>query len=140
MIRPAQALRRIFVCEVMGRYSGFLALEAAMGIGADVVLIPERIVEVQIATIIHSFKSVARNESIGENRAITFDLNLTRLPRCWKLHLPQGSAMAFVILAEGIGQLTKRQIERQVCPRIILKIVFKDWDHWISAPISESMF
>ncbi len=38
----AQSLERIFVIEVMGRNSGYIALEVAMGAGAEDVIIPER--------------------------------------------------------------------------------------------------
>ncbi len=47
MIQPAKALKRVFVCEVMGANCGFLAIQAALGIAADVVIIPEQIIEVR---------------------------------------------------------------------------------------------
>ncbi len=39
---PATSMERIFVVEVMGRESGFIALEVAMAGGAEEVILPER--------------------------------------------------------------------------------------------------
>ena len=44
IIPPAKALGMIFVIEVMGACSGFLALESAIGTGADAMVIPEELV------------------------------------------------------------------------------------------------
>jgi len=43
----AEARERVFVVEVMGRYAGWIALHAALGGGADAVLIPEIPFDVQ---------------------------------------------------------------------------------------------
>src|SRR5690606_19399507 len=37
----AESHDRIIVCEVMGRYAGWIAMEAGIAAGADVVLVPE---------------------------------------------------------------------------------------------------
>jgi 6-phosphofructokinase len=50
MIQPARALRRIFVCEVMGASCGYLALQSALGVGADAVITPEQVIEVLTGT------------------------------------------------------------------------------------------
>lgn len=52
----ASAFHRAFVVEVMGRKSGWIALEAAIGGGAEMVLIPE--VPFQIEDVIRRMKEV----------------------------------------------------------------------------------
>src|ERR1044072_2175666 len=47
ILPPAKALGMIFVIEVMGGHSGFLALESAIGTGADGVVIPETLVALE---------------------------------------------------------------------------------------------
>ncbi|MEE9441542.1 MAG: 6-phosphofructokinase [candidate division Zixibacteria bacterium] len=49
----AEAHNRVMVVEVMGRHAGWIALESGMAGGADVILIPERPVDVDaVATLI----------------------------------------------------------------------------------------
>jgi len=43
----AEAHKRVIVCEVMGRHAGWIAVHSGMAGGADVVLIPERPVEIE---------------------------------------------------------------------------------------------
>ncbi len=43
----AEAHRRIMIVEVMGRYTGWIALEAGIAGGADVILIPEQPFEIE---------------------------------------------------------------------------------------------
>lgn len=52
----AAAFHRAFVVEVMGRHSGWIALQSAIGGGADMVLIPEVPFEVQ--DVVHRMKEV----------------------------------------------------------------------------------
>jgi len=47
MVAPARALRRVFICEIMGRHSGFLTLEAGLCVGAEAVLLPEELVQIR---------------------------------------------------------------------------------------------
>lgn len=125
MIRPAQALRRIFVCEVMGRYSGFLALEAAMGIGADVVLIPECIVEVRSprkSTAAGPFKGRIDRRKTTKNLHSELDEAAKTLEAAFAL----GKRYAFVILAEGIGQLTNGELNAKYV-RGYLEDCIQDW-------------
>ncbi|MCP4687867.1 MAG: 6-phosphofructokinase, partial [Desulfobacterales bacterium] len=42
----ADAMRRVFLCKAMGRYSGYLALKSALGAGAEAAVIPELCVEI----------------------------------------------------------------------------------------------
>jgi len=52
----AAAFRRAFVVEVMGRHSGWIALQAAIASGAEMVLIPE--VPVPIETVLHRMREM----------------------------------------------------------------------------------
>ena len=45
----AQSHHRVMICETMGRYAGWIALEAGIASGADVILIPE--VEYDVAEV-----------------------------------------------------------------------------------------
>jgi 6-phosphofructokinase 1 len=105
MIRPAQALRRIYVCEVMGRYCGYLALQAALGIGADAVIIPEKVVEVDPAVAANApEKWMDRVKSIEtEDR---FREYLDRVASVLEAAFAAGKQYGFVVMGEGIGQLT----------------------------------
>jgi phosphofructokinase-like protein len=48
----AESHDRIIICEVMGRYAGWIAMAAGMSSGADVILIPE--IEYDIAKVVDS--------------------------------------------------------------------------------------
>lgn len=110
MIRPAQALRRIFVCEVMGRYCGYLALQAALGIGADAVIIPEEIVKVDPRY------DPAKPEPWGKHLNVndTDDQLRKQLRETAKLlegAFASSKRHGFVILAEGIRLLTRPNMQ-----------------------------
>ena len=49
----AESHDRIIICEVMGRYAGWIALNAGMAAGADVILVPE--IEYDIERVIQTF-------------------------------------------------------------------------------------
>ena len=56
---------RIMVLEVMGRYAGWIALEAAIAGGADVALIPEIPYDIKkVASKIENRKSRGKNFSV----------------------------------------------------------------------------
>ncbi len=51
----AESHDRIMICEVMGRYAGWIALSSGLASGADVILIPE--IEYDIDKVLASFRS-----------------------------------------------------------------------------------
>jgi 6-phosphofructokinase 1 len=53
----AESHDRIMVCEVMGRYAGWIALSAGLASGADVILVPE--IEYDIDRVINTFHARA---------------------------------------------------------------------------------
>lgn len=126
MIKPAQALRRIFVCEVMGRYSGYLALEAALDIGADAVLIPEQVVEVRSlrgSSVPSALKDRVSRRKTEDNLRSQLDQIASTLEAVFAT----GKRYGFVILAEGIGQLTKDRLNGKYV-RDYLEDCIQDWD------------
>jgi 6-phosphofructokinase 1 len=122
MVRPAQALRRIFVVEVMGRYAGYLALQAALGIGADAVLIPEEVVDVDpgdapVKDRVNFGATMTsltqRLQAIGEQAERSF---------------ATGKRHGFVILSEGIRLLIPEEDPAEFA-RSILADSIKRWKH-----------
>jgi 6-phosphofructokinase 1 len=109
MIRPAQALQRIFIGEVMGRYCGYLALEAALGIGADAVILPEQVVEVNPATGPYSGRWDERVSLL--KTADNFLTQVGRIAKGLEGDFKAGKRYGFVVLAEGIGQLTRGKLD-----------------------------
>ena len=127
MIRPAQALRRIFVVEVMGAFSGYLALQSALGVGADAVIIPEQVVEVappanstDSSSWKKRVKSVATQKNILkqlEEIAVLLDGAFTA-----------GKRFGFVVLAEGVQKSAPDNISREKI-RKDLEDLIKQWVH-----------
>ena len=61
----AEAHHRVIILEVMGRYTGWIALEAGIGGGADVVLIPEKPFDIgEVCGLIKRRQARGRNFSI----------------------------------------------------------------------------
>ena len=62
----AEAHKRVIVCEVMGRHAGWIATHSGMAGGADVILIPERPIDIEqvCAHIQHRHKTQNKNFSI----------------------------------------------------------------------------
>lgn len=61
----AEAHHRVIILEVMGRYTGWIALEAGLAGGADVILIPEKPIDIdEVCKYIKSRKDRGRNFSL----------------------------------------------------------------------------
>ncbi len=62
----AEAHKRVIVCEVMGRHAGWIATHSGMAGGADVILIPEKPIDIEqvCAHIQHRHKTQKKNFSI----------------------------------------------------------------------------
>jgi 6-phosphofructokinase 1 len=117
MIRPAQAMRRIFVCEVSGRYSGYLALQAALGIGADAVIIPEQVVEV--AKYGRGAPRAWEARVKLNNTEDRFRARLNEVADVLEAVFAVGKQYGFVVLSEGIGQLTGALLDRHYVRRYL---------------------
>lgn len=118
MIRPAQALRRIFVCEVMGRYCGYLALQAALGIGADAVIIPETVVEIDPPDAPNAPKRWMKRVKLIETED-HFRERLDEVASVLEAAFSAGKQYGFVVVGEGIGQLTDDLLNRHYVRRYL---------------------
>ncbi|HVR37809.1 MAG TPA: ATP-dependent 6-phosphofructokinase [Thermoanaerobaculia bacterium] len=102
MVAPARALRRIFVCEIMGKYSGFLTLELGLCVGADAVLLPEELVVIKSGRAKnkdwqqHVDYDKTRRKVLDEIKVIAHRLEQT---------FSSGKRHAFVLVSEGIRLL-----------------------------------
>jgi len=108
LVKPAKALHMIFIVEVMGALSGYLALQTAIGSGADGVLLPERIV------------SIEPGDGPPKNR-VNYGATKVNLNRCLseiaeqlRLAFDSGKQYGFIIQAEGIDKVTSTYVETQV--------------------------
>lgn len=103
MVAPARALGRIFVCEIMGRYSGFLTIEAGLCVGAEALLLPEELVVVKSG---HGDKADwEKYVDIGAtvNRVLS---EVEHVADCLEKAFVAGKRHAFVLFSEGIRYLT----------------------------------
>lgn len=128
LIPPAQALRRVFVVEVMGRYSGFLALEAGLAAGADALLIPETLIQVH-STSKHALwrDRIAANETETRLRK-QLETIADRLERSFS----SGKRHALVIVSEGIRLLLSKSGDEFNAMEYIaryLKDAIESWSH-----------
>ena len=86
---------RLFMVEVMGRESGFLALEIGLTVGAEVILVPEV-----------KYRKENLFKTISENKA-------------------KGKKSGLIVAAEGIGdtRLLAREIQRNTNAEVRLSII-----------------
>ena len=124
MIRPAQALRRIFVVEVMGAFSGYLALQSALGIGADAVIIPELVVEVASpANPTTSWKTRVKSVETQQNVL----RQLQKIAALLDGAFTAGKRFGFVVLAEGVRKSAGSNITPDTI-RKDLEDLIRQWD------------
>ncbi len=112
MIGPAEALRRIFVVEVMGACAGYLALEAAVGIGAEGLIIPENIVVVSEEHQHQpnkSWKEFVDYDATKQNLLIQIDEISQKLEETFK----SNKNFAFVVVSEGVDKSTEKLREKR---------------------------
>ena len=105
LFRPDQNLRSVYIIEAPGRFSGYLTLQAALGIGANAAILPEQVVEVYPATnesnANHWHERVDIDKTTSNFRALLEKIVAQLEPR-----FLSGSQHGLIILNEGIGQLT----------------------------------
>src|SRR5208282_5982900 len=91
----AVSLERVFMIEVMGRKSGFLALEIGLTVGAEIILVPEV-----------KYQNEKLFETVRENMA-------------------KGKKSGLIIAAEGIGdtRLLAAEIQRNTKADVRLSII-----------------
>jgi len=109
MIRPAQALRRIFVCEVMGHHCGYLALQAALGIGADAVIIPEKVVVCRSRDLTDA--GSLKDQIMVVETEDNFRKRLAKTAALLHDAFDAGKRYGFVVLSEGERLLTNERLD-----------------------------
>jgi len=126
MVAPARALKRIFVCEIMGRHSGFLTLEVGLCVGADAVLLPEELVVItgNPKTNWHVDMQATRSKVENEVRKVAKELELT---------FAAGKRHAFVLFSEGIRLLTTNEKSKKVWVNLeeiteLLEAQIREWE------------
>jgi 6-phosphofructokinase 1 len=105
LVRPAQGRGRIYIIEAPGRYCGYLTLQAALGIAADAAIIPEEVISVYPplnADDAHQWQSRVNIDKTTANFLTQLEEIATRLENGFAA----GDRHSFVLLSEGIGQLT----------------------------------
>jgi 6-phosphofructokinase 1 len=104
----AEAHRRVIVCEVMGRHAGHIALHAGMAGGADLILIPERPIDVDEVC-----DRLRRRQSAGKLYAIVVVAEGAQLERGTdEVASDEVDEFDHVRLG-GIGAYLTREIERR---------------------------
>jgi 6-phosphofructokinase 1 len=114
----ASAFERIFFVEVMGRESGFIALEVGMAGGAEQIIIPERKIDIEqlCANLKEAFKRGKRSSIIvvAEGNQIEDTINIAKYVElrlkvearvCTLGHIQRGGSPSSVdrILASNLG-------------------------------------
>jgi 6-phosphofructokinase 1 len=120
----ARALRRIFVCEVMGRYCGYPALGTALGIGADAVLLAEKVVQIRS----DSTASQPLKDRIWIQPSVDkFRDYLKEISKTLEEAFARGKGYGFVIVAEGIRLLVENQQLDIEYTKQFLEDNIRDW-------------
>ena len=104
----AESHNRVIVCEVMGRHAGWIATYAGMAGGADVILIPERPIDVQRVCE----QIASRHRIRGVNFSIVVVAEGAKLGGSEKLVSGKTDEFGHVRLG-GIGQLLADEIEHR---------------------------
>jgi 6-phosphofructokinase 1 len=109
---PAKALRMIFVVEVMGACSGFLALESAIGTGADAVVIPEELVTLDSHEAESQRQEWKKHVDIQQTK-VALDNTLENIAQGLRKAFETGKRYGLVIQAEGLDKCTNELVTAQ---------------------------
>jgi 6-phosphofructokinase 1 len=101
----AEAHKRIMVVEVMGRYAGWIALQAGIAGGADVILMPEIPFDLEKVTA-----AIKRRESFGAKFSIIVVAEGAK-PVGGKLTIREEAHAGYVERLGGVGIIVADQLE-----------------------------
>jgi 6-phosphofructokinase 1 len=104
----AEAHKRIMVVEVMGRYAGWIALQAGIAGGADVILMPEIPFDLEKVTA-----AIKRRESFGAKFSIIVVAEGAK-PIGGKLTLREEAHAGYVERLGGVGIIVADQLEDMI--------------------------
>jgi 6-phosphofructokinase 1 len=111
VLPPAKALGMIFVIEVMGAYSGFLALESAIGTGADGFVIPETLVAL-VSSAENVGKSWDDHVDVAQTRR-NLHAHLDELALNLRSAFEAGKRFGLIIQAEGLDKCTHDLVQTE---------------------------
>jgi|GEM_PF-584252 len=111
IIQPAKALRMVFVIDVMGALSGFLALETALAVGADAVIIPEELVVLTDSPPEAAPTSWKDRVDVQKTKG-RLNSYLDRISQQLETTFAAGKEYALIVQAEGLYKITEPLIEK----------------------------
>lgn len=100
----AESHQRVIVLEVMGRYAGWIALEAGLAGGADVILIPEIPFDMKKV----AEKLIARKK--GGSKSSTVIVAEGARPLGGEMAVKERAADGYVMRLGGMGEMVGREI------------------------------
>ncbi|HLE56690.1 MAG TPA: 6-phosphofructokinase [Rhodothermia bacterium] len=129
MVAPARALRRVFVCEIMGRFSGFLTIEAGLAVGAEALLLPEELVVVRNGRGEQTdWEKFVDGNATAQRVLAELEVVADRLERTFA----SGKRHAFVLFSEGIRYLTAKNKGLCITAEVVansLQALIDQWPH-----------
>ncbi|MFO0813709.1 MAG: ATP-dependent 6-phosphofructokinase [Gemmatales bacterium] len=104
----ADSHRRIIVVETMGRHAGWIACLSGMAVGADYIMLPEQITDVE-----HLCSTLLKNKEQGKTHAIVIVSEGAKLPEVGMVtSVGEYDEFGHVRLG-GIGEVVAKIIEQQ---------------------------
>ncbi len=104
----AEAHHRVMILEVMGRYTGWIALEAGLAGGADVILIPEKPFEIDEVC-----EFIQRRQKRGINFSMVIAAEGAKPKECGEILYSDGKDEFGHVRFGGIGYHLGKEIEKK---------------------------
>jgi 6-phosphofructokinase 1 len=104
----AEAHHRVMILEVMGRYTGWIALEAGLAGGADVILIPEKSFEIDEVC-----EFIQRRQKRGINFSMVIAAEGAKPKECGEILYSDGKDEFGHVRFGGIGYHLGKEIEKK---------------------------
>jgi phosphofructokinase-like protein len=104
----AEAHHRVMILEVMGRYTGWIALEAGLAGGADVILIPEKTFEIDEVC-----EFIQRRQKRGINFSMVIAAEGAKPKECGEILYSDGKDEFGHVRFGGIGYHLGKEIEKK---------------------------
>ena len=104
----AEAHSRVIVCEVMGRHAGHIALHSGIAGGADVILVPER--PIDLAEVVRHIKA---RQKRGRNFSIVVVAEGANMERSKETTVSDELDEFGHVRLGGIGSYLAKEIERE---------------------------
>jgi ATP-dependent phosphofructokinase / diphosphate-dependent phosphofructokinase len=105
----AESHQRVIVLEVMGRYAGWIALEAGMSGSADVILIPELPFSMEKVT-----EKLLERKKAGSKSSIVVVAEGAK-PAGGEMSVREKAADGYVLRLGGMGEIVASEISKRTC-------------------------